>query len=321
MVRSALRRLWLGPLFLAAVASAAELPRFEKAYVVLDFVTASPKFEKKHTRDVCIDGTRVGAVPYEFCRRWSYYWTRFHRIEILDPDLVKDGMRVSINGLFGYVANVHVELVRANGARECSTLDTTRYTDVPMPSWVYPWRPFDTKYVPPDQPIVSQPLRFGIPRPEVAPRKGITRGLQILRVKRNFPNTYLARDGRSAAVVVTDGTLAGRALGELVVRRVRERHGVDLPLTTRKSLSVADAERWNAIFLGPPVDGLYTHYVRTYHDPYGFGVNQVYIGGAANGGTERRGRGLPEPAEIGEGCGLSAAYVRAEAERLRRSQW
>ena len=283
MVRGSLCVASLAPLLLAA-ASAADPPRFEKAYVVLDFMTASPKFEKKHTRDVCIDGRKIGAVPYHFCRRWNYYWTRFHRVEIPDPALVKDGLCVSISNLFGYVANLHVELVKKDGTREYSTLDTTRYTDITMPSWAYPWRPFDTRYVPPGQPIVSQPLHFGDPGPEVAPRKGLTRGLHILRLKRNFPDTYLARAGRPASMMVTDETVAGRALGECVVRCVREQHGVELPLTTRRSLSVADAERWNVIFLGPPVDGLYTYYVRTYHDPYGFGVNQVYVGGATNGG-------------------------------------
>jgi len=268
-----------------SAARAAPPPDFDKAYVTFDFVTASPKFDKaKHTREVRIGEAAIGAVPYRYCHRWNYYWERFQRIEIPDRSLVRDGMTVSFHNLYGYVANVHIELTKAGGPSAYSTVDATRYTDIRKRTWAYAWYPFDTEYVDPKQPIVTQPLRFGVPAPQAPPGKGLTHALRVVKLKQHYPDTVLIRNGAAAAVLVAADTLEGLALAEFVAARIKDGYGVALPVRTRKTLSLADLKRCSAVFLGPPLAGPYQYYVRTYHDWYGFGTNEVYVGGDAAGG-------------------------------------
>ena len=280
------------PLLLACVAmtsrAPAAAPEFKEARVVVDCVVGAQRYSRStQKREVIVGGRTIGRLP-QFHAPYSSYWRREVKLPIPDKSLVRDGMTVRFRKLRGCVANVHVELVLPDGSIRRSTLDPTRYTDLPlMPNPCYRYQPLDVKRVLGKGDIETRPLRFDAPAPVAAPGKGRTFGVRITKLKRYVPDTDLVRGGAAVATLVTAGAPESRALTQSVAERLRDTYGVRIPVKTRGEVTLRDMATRNLVFVGPPAGDAYVYHLRTRHDPYGFGVNQVYLGGVAYDGVGR----------------------------------
>ena len=225
------------------------------------------------------------------------------------------------------VSNVFVELRFRDGRRIRSEIAQGRFGNVSH--WDHKRRPvFRTKTSHKD-PVNLPALAF--PKGGAEPAspgggKGASWGCEITKLKNLFLDTPLALNGRPACCIASPQGPKYAELATMIQRSILKASGVTTPVKTADKITDADFRGTNLILLGDLASnraigrlvfdafiacqsgGPEGHVVQTIHNPFGYGRNVIFLGGANPEETRRSVRAfLPF---IKPGKSVSVSHIR-----------